>query len=201
MLAAGDAGCRSCCCCCCCCLLSTAALKGSLRQGGEVQRQALETFRRFYRANDSKLDALFSENAELTIGRRKETWNSKCFLINGQTISTDLTAPTVHGIVANALRATEYATRPCHLKRQRGFEMDHFNKGGFQKIKNDFITEHGIDTIRNAIDNYEEQLTGDLRDAFIAFHAKETKNYRLCRMLTATEHRRITRKRVDQEQC
>ena len=34
-----------------------------------------------------------------------------------------------------------------------------------------------------------------------AFHAKETKNYRLCRMLTATEHRRITRKRVDQEQC
>ena len=58
--------------------------------------------------------------------------------------------------------------------------MGHYNKGGFQKIKNDFIAQHGIDTIRNAIDNYEEQLTGDLRDAFIAFHAKETKDYTLC---------------------
>ena len=45
-------------------------------------------------------------------------------------------------------------------------EVDHFNKGGFQKIKNDFIAEHGTDTVRNAIDN--EQLAGDLRDAFIA---------------------------------
>jgi hypothetical protein len=103
----------------------------------------------------------------------------------------------VHGIVANALRATEYATRPDHLKGQLGFEMDHFNKGGFQTIKNDFIAQHGMDTIRKAIDNCE-QLTGDLRDAFIAFHAKETKNYRLCRMLTATEHRRITKQRIQQ---
>ena len=34
---------------------------------------------------------------------------------------------------------------------------------------------HGMDAIRKAIDSCE-QLTGDLRDAFIAFHAKETKN-------------------------
>eukprot|EP01046_Picozoa_sp_COSAG06_P079659 COSAG06_NODE_27064_length_602_cov_0.773360_1_plen_141_part_00 len=84
-------------------------LKGSLHQGGEVQRQALETFRKFYRANDSKLEALLTENAELTIGRRTETFNSRCFFINGQPISVKLTKPTAHGIVANALRLTDWS--------------------------------------------------------------------------------------------
>jgi hypothetical protein len=170
-------------------------LKGSLHQGGEVQRQALETFRKFYRANDSKLEALLTENAELTIGRRTETFNSRCFFINGQPISVKLTKPTAHGIVANALRLTEYWTRPDHLKRQRGIEMDHQNTGGFERIKQEFIAAHGLDTVRSAIDD-TEQLSGDLRSAFVSFHASKTNDYSLCKMLTIEEHHRITQQRM-----
>eukprot|EP01045_Picozoa_sp_COSAG04_P002752 COSAG04_NODE_104_length_26097_cov_12.466074_25_plen_198_part_00 len=173
-------------------------LKKKLREGGTDHSEALQVFRRFYRANDAKLEALLTENATLTIGRRHDTWNTKCFLINGQSITTGLSSPTKHGIVVHALRATEYATRPNHLKRQNGMEMDHQNAGGFHDIKREFIAIHGLEAISNAVDN-TEQLCGDMRRAFVSFHASKTRHYRLCKMLTVQEHRRITEQRMRQE--
>ena len=73
-------------------------------------------------------------------------------------------------------------------------ELDHQNEGGFQKIKIEFIAAHGVDAIRNAIDS--EQLSGDMRSAFVSFHASKTHDYSLCKMLTTEEHRRITNQRI-----
>ena len=53
---------------------------------------ALECFRQHYRANTEKLELLLSDTAELTIGRADFT--TKCFMINGQSVSTKLDKPT-----------------------------------------------------------------------------------------------------------
>ena len=76
--------------------------------------------------------------------------------------------------------------------------MDHQNTGGFERIKKEFIAAHGLDTVRSATDN-TEQLSGDLRSAFVSFHANKTNDYSLCKMLTIEEHRRITKQRMDPE--
>ena len=50
---------------------------------------ALECFRQYYRANSEKVELLLSDTAELTIGCGD--YNSKCFLVNGQSLSAKQT--------------------------------------------------------------------------------------------------------------
>ena len=165
-------------------------LKNELQRGGEVSPQVKETFRKFYRRNDRKLQLLLLESTKLTVGCRRDTYNSRSFFINGESISTELTS-TPEGVVAAALRLTEYETRPAEFKNKPGLEMHHANEGGFDAIKKQFVDTHGTDAILKAIQC--DQLTGELRNAFISFHAEHTDNYKLCQMLTEEEHCRITR--------
>eukprot|EP01048_Picozoa_sp_COSAG05_P020779 COSAG05_NODE_3631_length_1946_cov_24.182458_3_plen_94_part_00 len=67
---------------------------------------ALECFRRHYRTNPEKLELLLSESAELTIGRTD--FNSRCFLINGQSVSKNLDKPTVHTFDLRPLLSQKY---------------------------------------------------------------------------------------------
>ena len=74
---------------------------------------ALECFRRHYRSNTEKLELLLSESAVLTIGRAD--FNSRCFLINGQSVSKKLNKPTDAAKISVGCRTVAREDEPPHI--------------------------------------------------------------------------------------
>ena len=86
---------------------------------------ALECFRQHYRKNAEKMDILLSESAELTLGRAD--YETKCFRINGESISTSLSKPTDVAKIRMACRTVAREHEPSHIVAARGpdIEIDH----------------------------------------------------------------------------
>ena len=82
----------------------------------------------------------------------------------------------------------------------RTFEMDHQNTGGFAAIKDAFVSQHGTEALCNALCrssiNEKETLPPALHDLFVGLHAQMTFNYTHCKLLTKTEHARLTAERA-----
>ena len=161
---------------------------------------ALECFRNHYRANHEKLELLLSDSAELTIGRAD--FNTSCFLINGQSISTKLDRSTDAAKIRVACRTVARQDEPQHITTARGpgIEIDHQNEGGFAKIVNTFIELHGEETIMKHVGRVvgaaRETLNEPLRSEFVQLHREMTSNYTECVPLAVEEHRRLTRERL-----
>ena len=161
---------------------------------------ALECFRRHYRSNTEKLELLLSESAELTIGRAD--FNSRCFLINGQSVSKELDKPTDAAKISVGCRTVARDDEPPHIVASRapGIEIDHENEGGFAAIVDKFVQQHGEKTIMQYVGKVtggaRETLNEPLRSAFVQLHREMTSNWAQCVPVTVEEHRRRTRQRA-----
>ena len=137
---------------------------------------------------------------ELTIGRAD--FNTSCFLINGQSISTKLDRSTDAAKIRVACRTVARQDEPQHITTARGpgIEIDHQNEGGFAKIVNTFIELHGEETIMKHVGRVvgaaRETLNEPLRSEFVQLHREMTSNYTECVPLAVEEHRRLTRERL-----
>jgi hypothetical protein len=161
---------------------------------------ALECFRQYYRANAEKVELLLSDTAELTIGRGD--YNSKCYFVNGQSLSAKLDKPTDAAKIRIACRTVAREDEPAHIVAARGrdIEIDHGNEGGFAAIVEKFIIQHGEDTIMLHVGRVtgaaRETLIEPLRSAFVQLHSEMTSDWLLCVPLHVDEHRRLTRERL-----
>ena len=173
-------------------------LKAQLAASSFDAATVMAVYERWYGANDEKLAVLMRDSPVLTRGD-SGIFGSVCFMVDGVNLSTKLTAPTPEARVAMALRDIEYHTRPAHLHRT-GFEMDHQNTGGFAAIKDAFVSQHGTEALCNALCrssiNEKETLPPALHDLFVGLHAQMTFNYTHCKLLTKTEHARLTAERA-----
>ena len=162
---------------------------------------ALECFRQHYRKNAEKMDILLSESVELTLSRAD--YGSKCFRINGESISTNLsTKQTDAAKIRVACRTVAREDEPAHIVAARGrdIEIDHQNTGGFAAIVEKFITQHGQNAVTQAVvkvpGQSRETLSEPIRSAFVELHRQMTNNWSLCAPLHFVEHRRRTRARL-----
>jgi hypothetical protein len=162
---------------------------------------ALECFRQHYRKNAEKMDILLSESVELTLSRAD--YGSKCFRINGESISTNLsTKQTDAAKIRVACRTVAREDEPAHIAAARGrdIEIDHQNTGGFAAIVEKFIIQHGQIAVTQAVvkvpGQSRETLSEPIRSAFVELHRQMTNNWSLCAPLHFVEHRRLTRERL-----
>ena len=162
---------------------------------------ALECFRQHYRKNAEKMDILLSESVELTLSRAD--YGSKCFRINGESISTNLsTKQTDAAKIRVACRTVAREDEPAHIAAARGrdIEIDHQNTGGFAAIVEKFIIQHGQIAVTEAVVKVpglsRETLSEPIRSAFVELHRQMTSNWLLCVPLHVVEHRRLTRERL-----
>ena len=162
---------------------------------------ALECFRQHYRKNAEKMDILLSESVELTLSRAD--YGSKCFRINGESISTNLsTKQTDAAKIRVACRTVAREDEPAHIAAARGrdIEIDHQNTGGFAAIVEKFIIQHGQIAVTEAVvkvpGQSRETLSEPIRSAFVELHRQMTNNWSLCAPLHFVEHRRLTRERL-----
>ena len=161
---------------------------------------ALECFRQYYRANAEKVELLLSDTAELTIGRGD--YNSKCYFVNGQSLSAKLDKPTDAAKIRIACRTVAREDEPAHIVAARGpdIEIDHQNTGGFAAIVEKFIIQHGQIAVTEAVVKVpglsRETLSEPIRSAFVELHRQMTNNWSLCAPLHFVEHRRRTRARL-----
>ena len=162
---------------------------------------ALECFRQHYRKNADKMDILLSESVELTLSRAD--YGSKCFRINGESISTNLsTKQTDAAKIRVACRTVAREDEPAHIAAARGrdIEIDHQNTGGFAAIVEKFIIQHGQIAVTQVVvkvaGQSRETLSEPIRSAFVELHRQMTNNWSLCAPLHFVEHRRLTRERL-----
>jgi len=161
---------------------------------------ALECFRQHYRKNAEKMDILLSESVELTLSRAD--YGSKCFRINGESISTNLSQQTAAAKIRVACRTVAREDEPAHIAAARGrdIEIDHQNTGGFAAIVEKFIIQHGQIAVTEAVvkvpGQSRETLSEPIRSAFVELHRQMTNNWSLCAPLHFVEHRRLTRERL-----
>jgi hypothetical protein len=161
---------------------------------------ALECFRQHYRKNAEKMDILLSESVELTLSRAD--YGSKCFRINGESISTNLSQQTAAAKIRVACRTVAREDEPAHIAAARGrdIEIDHQNTGGFAAIVEKFIIQHGQIAVTQAVvkvpGQSRETLSEPIRSAFVELHRQMTNNWSLCAPLHFVEHRRLTRERL-----
>ena len=161
---------------------------------------ALECFRKHYRANHEKLELLLSNSAELTIGRAD--FNTRCFLINDQSISTKLDSSTDAAKIRVACRTVAREDEPPHIVASRApnIEIDHENAGGFAAIVDALVQQHGEKTIIEYVGKVtgasRETLNEPLRSVFVQLHREMTSNWAQCVPVTVEEHRRRTRQRL-----
>jgi hypothetical protein len=146
------------------------------------------------------MDILLSESVELTLSRAD--YGSKCFRINGESISTNLSQQTDAAKIRVACRTVAREDEPAHIAAARGrdIEIDHQNTGGFAAIVEKFIIQHGQIAVTEAVVKVpglsRETLSEPIRSAFVELHRQMTNNWSLCAPLHFVEHRRRTRARL-----
>ena len=157
---------------------------------------ALRIFQTWYRGNPAKTALLFNPNATLSIGCAD--FDNPSFRIGGETISTQLSAPTPRARASVACRMTVRDDEPAGLRR-RGEEIDHANEGGFVAIFDEFLQRHDMETLLahvvKARGVAREVLRAPLREEFLALHRQRTNNWRLCASMSRAEHRDLTKRR------
>lgn len=149
--------------------------------------------------NPVKLAAIHDPHAQVTVVTAD--YGSKCFAINGHTVSSKLRRPTSHALLTQACRTAIEADMPAMLKHARrpGIELDHQNKGGFAAIFEHFKSLHGTGVLMQHIGkpagSSRYTLLGSVRNEFIQLHRDHTKDWALVVPLSQQQHRDLTQKR------
>jgi hypothetical protein len=184
---------------------AVAYLRAVLRGGEPLDPARVLALFRAYEptGNPAKLAAIHDPRAVVSIVL--SDYGSKCFAINGHTVSSKLRKPTSHALLNEACRTAIEADMPAALKRARrpGIELDHQNRGGFAAIVRDMKSRHDVGTLLEHIHkpagSSRHTLSEPMRSEFIQLHRVCTDNWGSVVALSQQQHRDLTQKRKRDE--